>query len=379
MVCREGRAERGNRVGIARLVHGDDVRVALADNGDTTGGNRLLRVVEGKHVLRLVEDGGLLGVEVLGLRIGEHAAAERDAAPRLIVDRKHHAVVEAILQATATVNGKIAREHLGTREAPLRQMRDKLTATGRKPQVPTFADRGAKSTAPKVRAPGLRAVATATKKHHRVERLRFGEAFHQPVTTRALTCGTSLLDELDARSVGKITNGIGKLESLSAHDVVEHVTAFATTEAVPQARRGVDLERRALIVMEGAASPELGATTLEHDRLGDERHEVCLLTHPLLVLVRDHAQTSTRALPTFSATQSMFPRTVRSSSSMLENARDGLRNSRNTTSTTEPYMSPSNPKRFPSRKAPREAEKVGGAPTLTAAGQASLPRTTSAA
>ena len=62
-------------------------------------------------MLRLVEDGGLLGVEVLGLRIGEHAAAERDAAPRLIVDRKHHAVVEAILQATATVNGKIAREH----------------------------------------------------------------------------------------------------------------------------------------------------------------------------------------------------------------------------------------------------------------------------
>ena len=44
-------AEGGDRVGEARLVHGDDVHVALGDDGVAARGDALLGVVEGEHVL----------------------------------------------------------------------------------------------------------------------------------------------------------------------------------------------------------------------------------------------------------------------------------------------------------------------------------------
>ena len=81
MIERERRTERGNDVGEARLVHGDDIGVTLTDDGLPRCDHGVLRTVEREEVLPLVEDGRLLGVEVLGLGIGEHATAKADGTP----------------------------------------------------------------------------------------------------------------------------------------------------------------------------------------------------------------------------------------------------------------------------------------------------------
>ena len=115
----ERRAQRGHRVGEARLVHGNDVGVALADCCVARGRHGLLGAVVGKEVLALVEDGRVARVDVLGhvLLLAHDAPAEGDGAPQLVVDGKHHALVEAVGGAAAAVLGKVGRHQLSRREA----------------------------------------------------------------------------------------------------------------------------------------------------------------------------------------------------------------------------------------------------------------------
>ena len=84
MLLGEGRAERGHDVADPGLVAGDGVGVALDDDGLALGDDMLLRPVEAVEVALLVEERGLGGVEVLGLAVAHHAAAEADAAAALV-------------------------------------------------------------------------------------------------------------------------------------------------------------------------------------------------------------------------------------------------------------------------------------------------------
>lgn len=119
MLGRERRSERGDDVGDTRLVHGDDVGVAFHDDGLTTRHDRAFRDVDAEHVRRLVKDGRLRGVEVLGLAGTHDAPAKRDAAPLQVMHRKHHAFEEAVDEAAALVHiGEVGADDFVTREAP---------------------------------------------------------------------------------------------------------------------------------------------------------------------------------------------------------------------------------------------------------------------
>src|SRR5690606_30503236 len=61
--------------------------------------NRLARLVEPVELPALVKQRGLRGVQVLGLALVEHASAEADNTPPIVVDRKHDAVAEAVVAA----------------------------------------------------------------------------------------------------------------------------------------------------------------------------------------------------------------------------------------------------------------------------------------
>ena len=78
------------------------------------------------------------------------------------------------------------------------------------------------------------------------------------------------------------------------------------------------MKRGALLVMEGAAAPEVAAALPQDDRLGDERHDVGGLADALLVLLGYHR---TSPSPRYFLTHATFPSTVASSSSTDANVR----------------------------------------------------------
>ena len=97
MLRRAGRAQRGHGVGEAQLRQGDHVHVALGHQGVAVlaqGGAGLEQAVQ---LAPLVEHRGLGRVEVLGLLVAQHAAAEADHLALDRADREHDAVAEAVV------------------------------------------------------------------------------------------------------------------------------------------------------------------------------------------------------------------------------------------------------------------------------------------
>ena len=141
------------------------------------------------------------------------------------------------------------------------------------------------------------------------------DALDEAVSPRSTT-GTPLLRKFDPRPIRQVADGVGEVEALAPHHVGEDVTTGTAAEALPEAGRGYDVKRRALLVMEGAAAPKVMAALPELDRLANELEEVGRLADLLLVLARDHTVTSTPLSPSLARTQSMLARTARSSSSI---------------------------------------------------------------
>jgi len=313
VVCRERRPEGGHRVGVAVLVHGDDVRVSFADDRDARGDHGLLGPVVGKEVLPLVEGDRVARVDVLAgvdrLVLGEHPAAEGDGAPALVVDGKHHALEEAVRGTAVALNGQVAGVHLLRREALLAQVPHEGAATRRVAEVPPPADVGAKAPTGEV-APGRPCILSpAAHEHGGVERLGLGETAEQPVLLRS-SGGALLLGKLDARSLGQRAYGVRELEVIPLHDVGEDIAPLSAAEAVPEARVGIDLERRGLLAVEGAAAPELPTSLPQLDGLAHQGDDVRRLAHPLLVLVGYQRTPPTPELPRFSLVHPMLASTA---------------------------------------------------------------------
>ena len=110
-----------------------------------------------------------------------------------------------------------------------------------------------------------------------------------------------LATQLDAELVGEPLDGLGEGEPVDLHEEGDDVTALAAAEAVEELAGRVDVERRRLLVVEGAQALERPATrALERDVA---RHHVVdprLLAHLGDVVVANpacHAGESTGALP----------------------------------------------------------------------------------
>ena len=80
LVRRQGRAAGADSGVDARLMHGDHIHVALAE--DVPMGSAPLCDLEREHRVRLVVDQRLGAVDVLGLGVVQHTAAEGDDVAR---------------------------------------------------------------------------------------------------------------------------------------------------------------------------------------------------------------------------------------------------------------------------------------------------------
>ena len=338
VIYAEGRPQRRHRIGEAGLVHGDDVGVALADDGRPGCRHGLLGAVVGKEVLALVEDRGVTGVEVLGRVVGrtQDAAAKGDGPALLVVDGEHRPVVEPVGKAPRALHGKVGGDELLGAKALPAQVRDERAASRRVAKVPATAHVRAKAAPGKVCARGGRSLAATTHEHGVVVVVCQRQGLDQAVLARPAG-RPPVLGKLDARAICQVANGVRKREVLALHHVLEDVAALAArAKAMPQARCRVHLERGGLLVVEGAASPELAAALAQLDRLAHQLHDVGGLADPLLVLVADHATTPTHSSPRFSRTHWMFPNTTDSSSASESNRREARRWRRNTTRASSP-------------------------------------------
>ena len=96
VVKRERGAQRRHGVGVARLMQGDDVGVALDDDGDAGVRHGLLGLIEPVQHARLVEQWSLLRIEVFRFPLTYDASSECDAFALRVVDGEHHAIEEAV-------------------------------------------------------------------------------------------------------------------------------------------------------------------------------------------------------------------------------------------------------------------------------------------
>ena len=267
VVCGERGAQCRHRVGEAGLMHRDDVHVALGHDGETARGDALLRIIEGEHVLGLVEHARLARVEVLGLGISHHAAAKADAAALLVVDGKHHAVEEAVAEAATARDAKVSSLKLAAREARLLKLAHDGHGRVGIAEMPARADVRVEPTAREV---GTRGGGAVTPPAHEAGGERGLGSLERVDHARALGPAprrTLALFDVDVGSLREEANGVEEVEALALHNVVEHVATRVATETVPQASRRRHVKRRALLVVKRAATPEVATPLPEHNGL----------------------------------------------------------------------------------------------------------------
>ena len=88
------------------LVHGDHVHISLAE--DLVGGLGSFGDMKAVQIPALVKYFCLGGIEIFGLGIPHHSAAEADDLPAHIHDRKHDPVPELVMHASLFVEGRDA-------------------------------------------------------------------------------------------------------------------------------------------------------------------------------------------------------------------------------------------------------------------------------
>ena len=113
----EGGAHLGDDVVEAELVGGDDVHVALDDDGAAFAADAVGGLVERVEGAALVEEGGLGGVQVLRHRVVEGARAEADDPAFGVPDGEHQAAPEAVVEAVVALHEESGVEHLAVAEA----------------------------------------------------------------------------------------------------------------------------------------------------------------------------------------------------------------------------------------------------------------------
>ena len=99
-----------------------------------------------------------------------------------------------------------------------------------------------------------------------------------------------LATQLDAVLVGEPLDRLGEGEPVDLHQEGDDVAALLAAEAVEELARGLDVEGRGLLVVEGAQALERAAAGLaERDVAGDDVVDACLLAHLGDVVVADPA------------------------------------------------------------------------------------------
>ena len=102
MIAGQGGAQGAHDVLDARLVAGDDIGVALGDDGLPSINDRALRQVQSIQRLGFVEDRALGAVEVFWRILGiEDATPEGDGIPGLVGDGENESVAKRVVLSVA--------------------------------------------------------------------------------------------------------------------------------------------------------------------------------------------------------------------------------------------------------------------------------------
>ena len=293
LLDRERRPQRGHELGLADLVRDHDVHVALDD--DQALGAGLPRRVEAVEDLALLVEAGDLGaVDVFPLVAVEGPPAEAADLALLVLDREHQAVAEEVI-------GLGARTLL-SQEAEVEEGLDREVAVVglAEEAVPAvWRDADPKGAGRLLGDPALgQGLATdlaggGLGPERGLEELRGQGAGPKP----GLALGASLAllrgggFQLDARAGGEALEGLAEGQALGLLDEAEHVAALAAAEAFVEAALRANVEGGALLVVEGAATPEVvGTAAFQLHVFRDERNHVDALANSFLRVVGQWAQ-----------------------------------------------------------------------------------------
>ena len=261
-------AQRGDGAVEPRLVHGNNIHVALAEDEVIRLG--ILGVIKRKEVVALLENVGLRAVEVLrgGVRSERASAVGDDIAPG-VEDREHHAVDELVVDAVIVPDEQRALHQLVLGEAEVSHVIMQLVVV-----VDRVADAEVADGVLGELTSGdvIPAVGALRGEQLPVEELpRLAVHFVEPL---ALSRGfvVAVLRHGEPGALREEPYRLDVVEVLDGADERYRVAARAAAEAVVALGVGVDMERRRSLRMERTAAGIGSPRALELDVIFDKRN-----------------------------------------------------------------------------------------------------------
>src|SRR5690606_38879361 len=219
--------------------------------------------------LALVNDRSLGRVQVFGLVVAEHAAAEGDDPPAAVADGEHHAVAETVvaLAALGVFDQQAGVDHRLLLQGVRAQVLVEVVPAGRgEAQGEVAGDLAGEAAALEVVHGGLAcrvafqrlAVVVGGGGEQRVERRVDGLA-------RGAAAAAVFARYVHAGAFGQFLDGLGEVQTVVVHDEAEGIAAGATAEAVVELLVRADAERGGLFLVERAAGRVVLAGFLQLD------------------------------------------------------------------------------------------------------------------
>ena len=290
-------AERCHHVGHAGGVAGDDIGVALADDGRARVDDRLLGEVDAVQSAALVEHAAFGGIQVLRLvfRI-DLPGAEGDRLAHLVADREDHAVAEAVDGALPAVadqagraegvelrHGIVAARTRAVRAQAIDVSHEAVPAIRRGAQLESLAHLRA-DPAPLER--GIGGGAGLGMRQGLAEGVGGdGIRAEQGAAVAGGAVLASRLLKLDACALGQCAQCVDELHLVVVHHEVDGVPGGATAEALVEARALVRHHGhgRGAVVVERTDAHVLAALGPQLHVFADERHHVGGVEHAIPV------------------------------------------------------------------------------------------------
>ena len=280
MVLAGGGTQGGHCVGYAVLGQGDHIHVALHHIEAVGLVPALAPFPQAVQFLALVEDGGFRAVQVFGLAVAEHPAAEADGASAAVADRKLDAVAEFVVGAAAVfpahqqAGGEGLFDALVVQAQALAQV---VVARRREAQAVAGGDLAGEAAALEVihRFLALRGVLELLA----VEAFRPGQQVVQGL--QAVAAGfflagvaAALPGHFQAGPGGQLLHRFRKAEVVVFHQEAHGVAGGAAAEAVVELLVRGDGEGGRLFLVEGAAGGIVAAGLLQRHAGIDQRHQI---------------------------------------------------------------------------------------------------------
>ena len=299
---------------VAALVHGDDVDVALDEDGPPGAAHVLAGEVEAEQGLAFGVEQGLGGVGVLrgfaavgvgGGVFGEDAAGERDDGAAWLDDGEHQAAAELVIELLGTLGAGDEPEFFGEREGEglaLEVAGEAVPAglggCGGIAELERLGGFGGDAAAFLIEAAELALLAV---QEDLAVQLGSGTGDRVGLVALVLLGGGGVVLEaggqLDAVELGELAAGLEEALALHLHHEVDTGAPHAAAEALVAAALGVDVEARGALAVKGTAGGEVLAGALEADIAPDEIDEIDPLLQLLKFLLRNHDRAARSGAP----------------------------------------------------------------------------------